>query len=157
MKVPEQVQEGHRWAPPHKVQEGSILSLAEIVYSIFHDKDYLCGARSHSARAKRDRARLISEQRFLLRKRGDCTILGMKMEAVSFGKGKHMGLRAHHNFVADPEIAGYVVMARRIPYLCAGCSLRLKMPIGDRYVNPCNNCEYYSMFNGWNDWSRITF
>ncbi len=68
-----------------------------------------------------------------------------------------MGLRAHHNFVANPKIAGYVVMARGIPCLCAGCSLRLKMPIGDWYVNQCNDCEYYSMFNGWNDWRRITF
>jgi hypothetical protein len=40
------------------------------------------------------------------------------MEACGFEKGKHMGLQAHHNFVADPEILGYVVMSERITCLC---------------------------------------
>ncbi len=28
----------------------------------------------------------------------------LKMEAIGFGKGPNMGLQAHHNFIADPEI-----------------------------------------------------
>jgi hypothetical protein len=51
-------------------------------------------------------------------------MLGVKMEADGFEKGKHMGLQTHDNFVADPEITGYTIMLRRIPCLCHGCRER---------------------------------
>jgi hypothetical protein len=34
------------------------------------------------------------------------------MEAFGFDKGNNMGIGAHHNFVANPEIVGYSLMAR---------------------------------------------
>ena len=68
-----------------------------------------------------------------------------------------MGLRGYHNFVADPDMVGYAIMARRIPCLCEGCKARMNMPIDYRYSNPCNDCKYYSMYQGANDWIKITF
>ena len=50
----------------------------------------------------------------MLRQNGNTEFLTLKMEAVGFKKGTNMGLRAHHNFVADPEVAGYSVTVRRI-------------------------------------------
>ena len=68
-----------------------------------------------------------------------------------------MGIRAHSNFVADPEIAGYAVMARRNPCFCGPCKERFKKPVGERYKNPCDDCEYWEMYRGLNDWRKITF
>ncbi len=72
------------------------------------------------------------------------------MEAIGFGKGKNMGMRAHHNFVADPDIVGYSVMVRQIPCLCPGFLQRFQKPVGARYSNPCNDCKYWPMYLGWN-------
>ena len=68
--------------------------------------------------------------------------------AMGFGTGKNMGIRTHHNFVADPEIVGYSVMARCIPCLCHGCLQRFQKPIGERYSNPCDDCMYWTMYLG---------
>ena len=76
---------------------------------------------------------------------------------MGFGKGKHMGLRGYHNFVADPKIPGYVVMARRISCLCGGCKTRMKLHIDLRYRNPCTDCLYYPMYQGLNDWIKVSF
>jgi hypothetical protein len=68
--------------PSHKVQNGKLVSLAETVCRILNDKDYICGAISTSSRKKKNASKLISERRFLLRKKGACdTMLGVKMEA----------------------------------------------------------------------------
>jgi hypothetical protein len=81
--VPEQDQLGDRGVPSHKVENGSIVSLAETVCKILNDKDYVGGARSNSARKKQDSSRLIRERRFIVRKKGDCDkVLGVKMEMV---------------------------------------------------------------------------
>jgi hypothetical protein len=53
-------------------------------------------------------------------------MLGMKMEAIVFGNGKYMGLRAHINFVVDPAVPGYLVMARQIPFLCNWGSINIE-------------------------------
>ncbi len=78
------------------------------------------------------------------------------MEADDFEKRKLMGLRAHHNFVADPEIPGYMIMSRRIPCLCHGCRERFTKPIGKRYQTPCVDCIYFSVYEGYNDWKKIS-
>jgi hypothetical protein len=79
------------------------------------------------------------------------------MEAIGFGTGKNMGIRTHHNFVADPEIVGYSIMARRIPCLCHGCAQRFQKPVGEHYSNPCDDCKYWTKYLGWNDWRQINF
>jgi hypothetical protein len=62
---------------------------------------------------------------------------------MGFGTGKNMGIRTHHNFVANPEIVGYSVMARRVPCLCHGCSQKFQKTIGECYsmmivsIGPC--------------------
>ena len=43
-----------RWAPSHRVQEGSILSLTSTVYNILQDDDYVRGTRSHSSRKSKE-------------------------------------------------------------------------------------------------------
>ncbi len=68
-----------------------------------------------------------------------------------------MGIQAHHNFVPDPEIAGYSVMVRRIPCLCLECLQRFQKPVRECYSNPCNDCKYWTMYLGWNDWRKIHF
>jgi hypothetical protein len=35
--------------------------------------------------------------------------------------------------------------------------MRWKKLISERYENPCDDCIYYPMYNGLNDWLRITF
>ena len=90
-----------------------------------------------------------------MQERGVAEFLPLKMEAMGFGTGKNMGLRTHHNFVADPEIVGYSIMARRIPCLFHGCSLMFQKPIGERNSNPCDDCKYRTMYLGWNDWRKI--
>ncbi len=79
------------------------------------------------------------------------------MDAVGFDKGKNMSTQAHHNFVADPEIIGFSMMARQIPCLCPGCLERFQKPVAKLYSNPCNDCKYWSMYLGWNDWTKINF
>jgi hypothetical protein len=155
--VPEQQVDGKRWAPSHRVQGGSIVSLATTVLNILQDDDYIRGAHSHSCWKKKEERHIVSELRFILREVGCAEFLPLKMEAVGFDKGKNMGLRAHHNFVFDPEILGYSVMARQIPCLCPGCLQRFQKPVGKRYSNPCNDCKYWSMYIGWNDWTRVNF
>jgi hypothetical protein len=155
--VPKRQMEGNRWAPSHRVKGGSIVSLASTEFNILQDDDYIRGARSHSCWKKKEEQRIISERRFILRQPGSANFLPLKMEAVGFNKGKNMGLHAHHNFVADPEVLGYTVMARRIPCLCQGCSSRFKKPIEQRYSNPCNDCKYWRIYLGWNDWRTIVF
>ncbi len=78
------------------------------------------------------------------------------MEAIVFEKGKHLDLQALHNFVADPEIPGYVVMSRRIPCLCQGCRERFNKPIGERYQKQCNHCNYFAVYKGYNDRKKVT-
>jgi hypothetical protein len=34
------------------------------------------------------------------------------MDADGFEKGMHMGLQAHHNVLADPEIPGYTIILK---------------------------------------------
>ena len=157
VKTPEEERQGRRWAPSHKVEDGKICSLAKIVCEILNDKDHVQGAISHSARKKRNENKLIQDRRFYIRERGTTEFLNLKMQAMEFGKGKHMGLRGYHNFVADPKIPGYVVMARRIPCLCGGCKARMKLHIDLRYKNPCNDCLYYPMYQGLNDWIKVSF
>ena len=79
------------------------------------------------------------------------------MEAVGFKKGTNMGLCAHHNFVANPEVAGYSVMVRHIPCLCPGCLQRFKKHVSERYANPCDDCKYWEIYQGWNDWRKVNF
>ena len=93
----------------------------------------------------------------MLRQNGNTEFLTLKMEAVGFKKGTNMGLRAHHNFVADPEVAGYSVMVRRIPCLCPGCLQRFKKHVSERYANPCDDCKYWKIYQGWNDWRKVNF
>ncbi len=79
------------------------------------------------------------------------------MDAIGFNKGKNNGIWVHHNFVADPEIIGYSVMARRIPCLCPGCLERFQKPVAKRYSDLCNDCKNWSMYLGWNNWTKINF
>jgi hypothetical protein len=58
--------------------------------------------------------------------------------------------------IADPEIPGYTVMSRRIPCLCQGCRERFNKPIGERYQNPCNDCNYFAVYEGFNNWKKIS-
>ena len=67
--------------------------------------------------------------------RTDAKFLPLKMEAMGIGKGKNMGIWAHQNFVADPEIVGYSVMVRQIPCLCRGCLQRFQKHIRECYSN----------------------
>ena len=53
--LPEDEIAGCKLIPTHKVENGSLLSLAEIVYDILQDPDYIRGARSHSARKTKKR------------------------------------------------------------------------------------------------------
>jgi hypothetical protein len=149
--------DGNRWAPSHRVEGGSIVSLASTVFNILHDADYIRGARSHSCWKKKEEKRIISERRFILRQQGSAEFLPLKMQAIGFKKGINMGLRAHHNFVADPHLSGNIVMCRRIPCLCLGCSLRFEKPVVERYSNPCNDCKYWNIYLGWNDWTKVEF
>ncbi len=110
--LPEQHMDGKRWALSHKVEGGSIISLASTVFNILQDDDYVHGARSHSSWKKKECGHIITERRFILQDTGSAKLLPLKMDAIGFDKGKNNGLRAHHNFVADPEIIGYLVMAR---------------------------------------------
>jgi hypothetical protein len=48
-------------------------------------------------------------------------------------------------------------MVRQIPYLCPGCLQWFRKPDGARYSNPCNDCKYWPMYLGWNDWRKINF
>jgi hypothetical protein len=118
--VPGQEMNGNWWVPSHKVDDGRVVILATTVQHILQDCDYVKCACRNSAREKKDSKNVIFELRFLLRERGEAKMMGMKMEAIGFGKRKYMGLRAHHNFVADPDIPGYIVMARQMPCLCNG-------------------------------------
>jgi len=155
--LPEDEKKDCPWVPAHKVEDGKLLSLAQIVCGILQDDDYVHCAKSHSARKKKDENRLISERRFLVRLLGAAQFLHVKMTGHGFDTGPHMGIRAHSCFVADPEIAGYAVMARRNPCFCEPCKDRFKKPAGERYQNPCNDCEYWELYMGLNDWKKITF
>jgi len=84
-------------------------------------------------------------------------LLTLKMEAVGFKKRTNMGFRAHYNFVADPEVAEYSVMVRRIPCFCPGCLQRFKKYVSERYANHCNDCKYWQIYQGWNDWRKVNF
>jgi hypothetical protein len=68
-----------------------------------------------------------------------------------------MGIRAHHSLVADPEVVGYPVVARQIPFLCPGCLQRFQKSVAEHYSNLCDDCKYWSMYLGWNDWRKINF
>jgi hypothetical protein len=57
--------------------------------------------------------------------------------------------------VADQDINE--VMVRRFPCLCKGCAGRFDKPIKERYANPCDDCEYFGIFQGLNNWKKITF
>ncbi len=82
--VPEQRMNGKRWAPSHKVEGGSIISLASTVFNILQDDDYVQGARSHSSRKKKEAGRIITERRFILQEVGGAEFLPLKMDAVGF-------------------------------------------------------------------------
>ena len=87
--------------------------LAETVCRILNDKDYVHGAISKTSREKRLATKLISERIFIPRKRGAYVhMLRVKMDADGFEKGMHMGLQAHHNVLADPEIPGYTIILK---------------------------------------------
>jgi hypothetical protein len=103
-----------------KVMRRSIISLATTVYNILQDDDYVQGTISHYSQKKKNAGRIITEHQFILQEQGSAEFPPLKMEAVGFYKGKNMGIQAHHNFVTNPEIVGYSVMARQIPYLCPG-------------------------------------
>jgi hypothetical protein len=143
--VPGQEMKGNWWVPSHKVEDGHVVILATTVQHILQDCDYVKGACRNSARQKKDSKNIIFELRFLLRERGEAKMMGMKIEAIGFGKRKYMGLWAHHNFVVDPDIPEYTVMARQMPCLCNGCQSRLKKHVDERYLNPCDDCQYYHL------------
>jgi hypothetical protein len=46
--------DGNQWAPSHRVEGGSIVSLARIVFNILQDDDYRQGACSHSCWKKKE-------------------------------------------------------------------------------------------------------
>ncbi len=142
---------GKRQALLHKVKGGSSISLLSTVYNVLQDDDYVQGARSHSSWKKKEAGHIITEHQFILQEVGSAEFLLLKMEAVGFGKGKNMGIWAHHNFVANPDIVGYSMMARQIPCLWPQCLQKFQKPITERYSNPCNDCKYWSMYLSWND------
>ena len=134
-----------------------MISLSGIVCNILQDEDYVQLAQSHS-RKKKISKKSIHERRFLLRERGAAKYLHLKMTGHGFGVGgAYMGIRAHHNFVGDPELAGYCVMARCIPCICLPCKNRFQLPVNERYKNPCDDCHYWEMYRGLNDWKQIRF
>ena len=69
-----------------------------------------------------------------------------------FQKGEAHGTTSPSQFVADPEIPGYTIMSRRIPWLCHGCRERFTKPIGQRYLNTCDDHIYFGIYDGYNDW-----
>ena len=103
IKAPEEERGGKRWAPSHKVENGKIFSLAETVCEILNNKNHVRGAISHSSRKIQDK-KIINDHRFYIRELGTITFLNLKMQAMRFSKGKHMGLHGYHNFLADPMI-----------------------------------------------------
>jgi hypothetical protein len=68
--VPEQHMYGKQWAPPHKVEGGSIISLASTEFNILQDNDYVRGAQSHSSWKKKESGCKITERRFILQETG---------------------------------------------------------------------------------------
>ena len=127
----------------HTESRGEPSLASHLLCTTSYDEDYVRGARSHSSCKAKESGRLISECQFILRQSESTEFLTMKMEAVGFQKGKNMGLGAHHNFVADPEVAGCSVMVRRVPCLCPGCLQRFKKQVSERYENPCDDCKYW--------------
>jgi hypothetical protein len=67
--TPEEATDGYRGVPSHKVQDGRLVSLAKSACWILNDRDYVHGALSESNRKKKDASKVISEQRFILRKK----------------------------------------------------------------------------------------
>ena len=100
---------------------------------------------------------MIDEHRFLLRRRGDAALTNIKMTGVGFDEGEHMGICTHHNFVADTDVPGFVVMACRVPCFCIPCIDRMEKPVDERYKNPRDDCQFWEMYQGWNDWRKISF
>ncbi len=43
-----------------------------------------------------------------------------------------------------------------IPCLYYGCRERFTKPIGERYLNPCDDCIYFGVYDGYNDWKKIS-
>ncbi len=159
--LPETGIAGVHTVPTHRVENGALMSLAEVMFGILDDDEYRFGARTHQAQRARDENRVISERRFLLRLLDEAKNMGVRMTAhedFDFEDGQYMGLRAYHNFVADALIEGYAIMTRRIPCLCPPCRARFDLPTPkERYQNPCDDCEYWEMYRGWNDWKEIRF
>ena len=87
--------------PIHHVQDGALLSLAEVVWSVLDVDEFRFGTCSQSFR-RRESSRVIQERIFLIRERGQAWI-NIRMQAIGFDSGEHMELRAHHCFVADPD------------------------------------------------------
>ena len=56
------------------MEDGSLSSLAELIHGILQDPDYTKGARSHSARTRKEKKKVIDERRFILRGRGDAQL-----------------------------------------------------------------------------------
>ena len=47
-------------------------------------------------------------------------------------------------------------MSRRIPCLCYGCRERFTKPFGERYLNPRDDCIYFGIYDGYNNWKKIS-
>ncbi|EJK64880.1 hypothetical protein THAOC_14335, partial [Thalassiosira oceanica] len=164
VRNPEEIGEGikHVLAHTHVDGEGEV-SLAEICYNILNDPDRTRGCQSNKNRSK---WRKIFERRYFKRGVDEAPGNGAKWLAKKsdFRKETKNSVHFTYYYRIDPQLlrhTGKMVFAcRRVPCFCKGCLERLELPVDQRYVGPCNTCEYWEIFEkpngtGYNDYNVV--
>jgi hypothetical protein len=147
----------------HSMVEGASKSLAEECERLCAEESRVKGVKGDVKHAKREASAAVKIRHYHVQDPTAVQFANLKMQAKGFSAGEHNGLMAMYNFRFDPDLGLGKGAVRRIPCGCDTCYAQLSLPWRngktfleqDRYARN-ENCAYWPLFEGLNDWTQIS-
>ena len=155
--------DGEKRMAAHAVVEDSSLSFAEECARLCSASDRSAGVKGGAKHAKHDEKAKMKKRFYHVQDPNKVKHTDLKKVAIGFHSGKKNGLMMHYNLRFDPDLGTGWAAVRRIPCACDACIEQLKLP-WNRQLNlkqqphyaPGNQqCKYWPIFEGLNDWIII--
>ena len=149
---------------PWAMEGGSSKCLSTEAKRLLEEPERKDGVVSAGKYKKRFENRAVTEQTYHVLAGDQVRFKDLKMKTIKFKKetGAKNGLMTRYNFRTDPNLGVGKVAVRRIPCPCASCNDQLGkawiplVPAKDQERYKKNeNCEYWAIFEGLNDWEIV--
>ena len=144
--------------------EGASQSLAAECARLCSLPSRINGVKGHAkARKREDTATMKKRNYHVQNEEEDIPFTNLKMKTVGLPAGMYNGMGAMYNLRVEPSLGVGKAALRRIPCLCDGCLLQLKLSWQagvsaseqQRYKSSIS-CKWWGIFLGLNDWKIVS-